>query len=197
MILLSQISIPVLCSQNISQRPNNRTIAFQLQDSQFVVRVNQTYYGGIPPKTKKKVAFNLLPNSVISRPLKCISSILKRDNKFPSIANSGSPNVIQVEKKESRLKRATTHVLTDVPKDDFASICLKAAQDFVVVKEIITNSTSLQSSTSFTLRTKESLLETNEIAGTMRKFYTSPSLPEHSYNSLGFKLGTRLLEMRI
>ena len=156
--------------------------------------MDQTYYGGIPPKTKKKVTFNLLPNS---------ASISKRDNEFPSIANSGSPSVIQVEQEESKLvlrdeiNSDITHVLTDVAKDDFASICLKAAQDFVVAKEIITNSRTLQSSTSFTMRKKESLLGTNEIAVTMRKFYTSPSLPEHSHNSPGFKPGTPLLEMRI
>ena len=175
-----------------------------------MVRVDQTYYGGTPRKPKKVVTFNLKPNSVFRPRLKRkFLPILKRDtaastdiagtkslsvprveNKVPSFASSDKTNSAKNSHQQKDL-------ISGIPKDDFASICLKATQDFIVAKEIITNSRTLKSSTSFTLRTKEPLSGTNEIAVTMREFYTSSSLPEHSYKSPEFKPGTHLLEMAI
>lgn len=171
--------------------------------------MDQTYYGGIPRTAKKKVTFNLLPNSVVTPPLECISPILKRDKELSDKLQSKSPSLPRVEKQglslnASRGKINTTRcssqrklVHLNITNDDFASSCLKAAQDFVVAKEMITNSRTLKSSTSFTLRSKESLSGTNEIAVTMKRFYTSSSLPEHSYNAPEFKPGTPLLQMVI
>ena len=155
------------------------------------------------------VTFNLLPNSVFIPRLKCISPILKREGAVsPDLERRKSPSVPRVE--EKMLSFASSHksnsarnssqrknVIPNITKDNFASICLKATQDFIVAREIITNSRTLKSSTSFTLRTKESLSGTNEIAATMKEFYTSSSLPEHSYDSPEFKTSTPLLEMEI
>ena len=171
----------------------------------FVVRVDQTYYGGIPRKAKKMVKFNLAPNSVFTPRLKCILPILKRDG---ATSPGKTPIVHRVEENVSsfassdgitrvRNSNQQKNVRHNVIKDEFASICLQAARDFVVVKELITNSKTLQTSTSFTLRSKESLAETNEIAVKMKDFYTSPNLPEHSYDWSQFKPSTRLLEMEI
>lgn len=135
--------------------------------------MDQTYYGGIPRTAKKKVTFNLLPNSVVTPPLDCISPILKRDKELSDKLQSKSPSLPRVEKQglslnASRGKINTTRcssqrklVHLNITNDDFASSCLKAAQDFVVAKEMITNSRTLKSSTSFTLRSKESLSGTD------------------------------------
>ena len=79
-------------------------------------------------------------------------------------------------------------------KDDFASMCLKATQDFIATKELITNSKTLKSLKFFTLRRKDNLLGNNEIAETMNDFYTSASLSDHSKES---PVLTPLLEMAI
>ena len=97
--------------------------------------------------------------------------------------------------KESSNQRKSS--LPCVTKNDFVNVCLKATDDFIVVKEIITNSTTLNSSTSFTLRTRESLSGTNKIAVTMNRFYTSKTLPEHSLILPEFKIGTTFLQMVI
>lgn len=73
-------------------------------------------------------------------------------------------------------------------------MCFKATQDFIVTKELITNSKTLKSLKFFTLRRKDNLLENNEIAETMNDFYTSASLSDNSRESPAL---TPLLEIEI
>lgn len=161
------------------------------------------------------VKFNLVPNSVFTPRLKCISSILKLDKTTSfDLARWKSTNVsTAIETFNSRNEENEPTLSHDfssedkredmrtfsarVTKDDFTSICLKATQEFIVAKEMITNSRTLKSSTSFTLRRKENLSATTEIAETMKDFYTSANLLEHSDNSPEFKPSTPLLEMEI
>ena len=182
-------------------------ITFQLN---FVVRVDLTFYGGVPRKAKKMVKFNLVPNSVFTPRLMSLSPILKRNkNLSRKSSRQQSPDVsAAVESTTSSTgrheptssrnvhsgkKRDDMHIFSSYfTKDDFASMCLKATQDFIVTKEMITNSTTLKSSTFFTLRRKGNLSRSNEIAETMKDFYTSGNLCERSEDSREL---TPLLEM--
>ena len=177
-----------------------------------MVRVDQTYYGGVPRKVKKIVQFNLVPNSVFTPRLTSLSPILKRDKNathetaqmkcqtfFPAVQTIAS----SADTHGSALKHGdhSGQKRGQVPnfrycgtKDYFASMCFKATQDFIVTKELITNSRTLKSLTFFTLRRKDNLLRNNEIAETMNDFYTSTSLSDHSKESLAL---TPLLEMEI
>lgn len=172
----------------------------ELQFQAFVVRVHQTYYGGEPRKPPKMVKFNLVPNSVFTPRLKCISPILKRNG---PVTSCKIPHAPQVDVASILTPRDVSNsnqwksVSDDIYKDEFTSVCLKATKDFVVVKEMITNSKTLKTSTSLTLRRKEGLFGTSGIAVTMRDFYTSSSLPEHSYDEPEFKATTPFLEMVI
>lgn len=158
------------------------------------------------------VQFNLVPNSVFPPRLTSLSPILKRDKNatleaaqmkcptfFPPVKDIAS----SADKHEPALKHSahSGQKRDQVPsfracntKDDFASMCFKATQDFIVTKELITNSTTLKSLTFFTLRRKDNLLGNNEIAETMKDFYTSASLSDHSKESPAL---TPLLEMEI
>lgn len=88
-------------------------------------------------------------------------------------------------------------VSDDIIKDEFTSVCLEATKDFVMVKEMITNSKTLKTSTSFTLRRKEGLFGNSGIAVTMKDYYTSSSLPEHSYDAQEYNATTPFLKMVI
>lgn len=163
------------------------------------------------------VKFNLVPNSVFTPRLKCLSPILKNAcNRTASVevAPLNSPNIsldgTSVNSCAGENKPALCRIVTSenkresmynfstcVAKDDFARICLKATQDFIIVREMITNSRSMKSSTSFTLRRKENLSGTNAIAETMKDFYTSTSLNKHSVKLSEFKPSIPLLEMEI
>lgn len=172
----------------------------ELQFQEFVVRVDKTYYGGEPRKPPKMVKFNVVPNSVFTPRLKCISPILKRNGPATSCKIPHAPRVDVATSLTSRDVSNSNQwksVIDDIIKDEFTSACLKATKDFVVVKEMITNSKTLKTSTSFTLRRKEGLFETSGIAVTMKDFYTSSSLPEHSYDAPEFKATTPFLVMVI
>lgn len=175
-----------------------------------MVRVDQTYYGGVPRKTKKIVQFNLIPNSVFTPRLTSLTPILKRDKNatreaaqlkcptfFPAveaIARSADKREPTVKHSvDSGQKREPTFRSYDT-KDNFASMCFKATQDFIVTKELITSSKTLKSLKFFTLRKKDNLLRNNEIAETMNDFYTSGSLSDHSKESPEL---TPILEMDI
>ena len=82
-------------------------------------------------------------------------------------------------------------------KGDFATICLQATEHFIVVREMVTNSRTMNSSTSFTFRRKENLCGTSKIAKTMNDFYTSETLAENFAKKPEFKPSTPLLEMKI
>lgn len=172
----------------------------ELQFQEFVVRVDQTYYGGEPRKPPKMVKFNVVPNSVFTPRLKCISPILKRNGPATSCKIPHAPRVDVATSLTSRDVSNLNQwksVIDDIIKDEFTSVCLKATKDFVVVKEMITNSKTLKTSTSFTLRRKEGLFGSSGIAVTMKDFYTSSSLPEHSYDAPEFKATTPFLVMVI
>lgn len=172
----------------------------ELQFQEFVVRVHQTYYGGEPRKPPKMVKFNLVPNSVFTPRLKCTSPILKRNG---PVTSCKIPHAPQVDVASSLTSRDVINsnqwksVSDDIIKDEFTSVCLKATKDFVMVKEMITNSKTLKTSTSFTLRRKEGLFGNSGIAVTMKDYYTSSSLPEHSYDAQEFKATTPFLKMVI
>ena len=156
------------------------------------------------------VRFNLVPNSVFAPRLISVSSILKRDKnssrevtrqKYSYVSPAVQPLPNSIRKYEPTLsqdvysgeRQEGMRIFTScVNRDEFTSMCLKATEDFIVTKEIITNSRTLKSSTFFTLRRKENLLGTNEIAETMKDFYTSANLSEPSENSREL---TPLLEM--
>lgn len=178
-----------------------------------MVRVDQTFYGGFPRKAKKKmVHFNLVPNSVFSPRLRSLSSIIKRDkNVTQEVAQIKCtkflPDVETIASKADKHQHALKYrvhsgkkreQLTSfgpcVTKDDFASMCLRATQDFIVTKELVTNSRTLKSLTFFTLRRKDNPVENNEIAWTMKDFYTSASVFDYSKDSPAL---TPLLEMEI
>ena len=156
------------------------------------------------------VQFNLVPNRVFTPRLTCLSPILKRDKNatreaapmkcptfFPAVeAISSSADNYEPTLKHSvhsGQKQEPTFRSCDT-KDDFASMCFKATQDFIVTKELITNSKTLKSLKFFTLRRKDNLLENNEIAETMNDFYTSASLSDNSRES---PVLTPLLEIEI
>ncbi|XP_078348044.1 uncharacterized protein LOC144633128 [Oculina patagonica] len=190
----------IFTAQNTDNEEDS-TPTKERQPSKVVVRVDQTYYGGVPRKVEKMVRFNLVPNSVFTPRLISLSPILKRNkNLSREVAGLKSPNASPATESitsgagkheptlghniHSGKKRDVMHIFSpSVTKDDFTSMCLKATQDFIVTKEMITNSRSLKSSTFFTLRRKETLSGTNEIAETMKDFYTSASLSEHSKGS--------------
>ena len=175
-----------------------------------MVRVDQTYYGGVPRKSKKMVQFNLVPNSVFTPRLTSLSPILKWDKnasheatqmKRPTFSPAVEVIASSADKQEPTLKHSAHSGQKQQPtfrscdtKDDFASMCLKATQDFIATKELITNSKTLKSLKFFTLRRKDNLLGNNEIAETMNDFYTSASLSDHSKES---PVLTPLLEMAI
>lgn len=156
------------------------------------------------------VRFNLVPNSVFSPRLISVSPILKRDKnssrevtrqKYSYVSPAVQPLTSSIGKHEPALsqdvysgeRQEGTRIFTSsVNRDEFSSMCLKATQDFIVTKEMITNSRTLKSSTFFTLRRKEHLSGTNEIAETMTDFYTSANLSEPSEDSREL---TPLLEM--
>lgn len=158
------------------------------------------------------VQFNLVPNSVFTPRLTSLSPILKQDKNIShEVAQIKCPNdcptveaiASSTEKDEPALKYSvhSGQKRGDMPafracatQDDFASMCLQATQDFIATKELITNSRTMKSLTFFTLRRKENLLGNNEIAETMKAFYTSASLSDHSKDSPVF---TPLLEMEI
>lgn len=175
-----------------------------------MVRVDQTFYGGVPRKAKKKmVHFNLVPNSVFSPRLRSLSSIIKRDKnvtqevvqiKCPKFLPDVKMIASKADKQQHALKyrvhsgKKTKDDSGKKTKDDFASMCLQATQDFIVTKELVTNSRTLKSLTFFTLRRKDNPLENNEIAGTMKDFYTSASVFDYSKDPSAL---TPLLEMEI
>lgn len=171
----------------------------QSLDTRFAVQVEQTYYGGFPKRIQKRVRFAMIPpRNLAPTTLKTLSPILKRANTEQDISNekklpASSPSAKATSK--SSISHPRRNALARFIKQDFASLCLKATDDFVVVREVITNSSTLHSSTSLTLRTKENLAGTKEIALTMNKFYTSKTLPEHSYILPEVKIGTNFLEM--
>ena len=157
------------------------------------------------------VQFNLLPNSVFTPRLTSLSPILKRDKDatheaaqtkrptfFPAVETIAS----SADKHEPTLKhsahsgqkREPTLRSCGTAKDDFANMCFKATQDFILTKELITNSKTLKSLKFFTIRKKDNLLGNNEIAETMNDFYTSASLSDHCKES---PVLTPLLEMEI
>jgi len=176
--------------------------------------VDQTYYGGAPRKVKKVVQFNLVPNSVFTPRLTSLSPILKRDKNaaheaaqvkcptfFPAvqtIASSADTHESALQhgahSGQKREHAQVPNLISCGTKVDFASMCFKATQDFIVTKELITNSATLKSLAFFTLRRKDNLLRNNEIAETMNDFYTSASLSDHSKQSPAL---TSLLEMEI
>ncbi|KAJ7386258.1 hypothetical protein OS493_010662 [Desmophyllum pertusum] len=168
----------VFAAQN-TENENDTIPRKQPQSSQCVVRVDQTYYGGVP----RKRGGNL---QMFHRLLRL--STAENEENEPTLSH----DVSSEDKREDMRNFSAC-----VTKDDFTSICLKATQEFIVAKEMITNSRTLKSSTSFTLRRKENLSATTEIAETMKDFYTSANLLEHSDNSPEFKPSTPLLEMEI
>ena len=158
------------------------------------------------------VHFNLVPNSVYTPRLISLSPILKQDKnlthevaqiKCPTFLPAVEAIASSADNHEPALKHSvhSGQPREQVPtfracvtKDGFASTCLQATQDFIVTKELITNSRTLKSLTFFTLRRKDNLLGNNEIAETMKYFYTSASLFDHSNDS---PVLTPLLEIKI
>lgn len=169
-------------------------------DARFAVQVDLTYYGGFPKRIQKRVRFAMIPPRKLGTTTRrSFSPILKQANteqdKSNELPPASSPSAKATS--ENSISHPRRNAIARFIKQDFASLCLKATDDFVVVREVITNSCTLHSSTSLTLRTKENLAGTKEIALTMNTFYTSKTLPEYSYILPEVKIGTNFLEMAL
>ncbi|XP_031563359.1 uncharacterized protein LOC116298919 [Actinia tenebrosa] len=156
------------------------------------VKATFTYYGGTPIKKHRKVSFATSPNTVFTPHIRHSLPIMKRRH-----------DPLTADPKDEAISKLNTQFTSFFPRlgwdsnitcqsdtsewfispvsEDLATKCIKAAQDFLIIKEQFTDSETWRTVTSITISRKETRYKMYRVVKGMKSFYTSAEFSLHRY----------------